>query len=246
MHDYSVYFVKDIASLKLEAPTDTLVVTHDMYDSPYIEGANYISFTKYATEYNNFEPELLVIVGINRMITPSNRCNFVNEYMQTLTPNIKKVVIDTAPFIGEPWRLWFHYSIAHCGKFNISYSYAIETEWKKWFYRETPDCRLAGANIRLFIDKTYSDLDPLTTDFEFYDVDPEPYDLLKEHVFEKYDSPKLIINNLLKQTNKQYGVDIGYETFTSNTTLKLPDLKIYQFVAEEIKRRVDTYNEVVR
>jgi len=173
----------------------------------------------------------------------------VNEYLQTMTMNIPKICIDIAPFIGEPWRLWFHYSMANCGKFNISYSYAIETEWEKWFYRNTQVCRLSKDNIRLFISNTIADLDLLTSSFKFFDIPEEEqtwYKKIKEHIFLKYNSPKLLINNILKLTNKHFDINFKYDSYLDNKSFELPNIGIYQFIVEENIRRIGIYNEVIK
>lgn len=255
-----VQFLKDTSTARIEnPPADTLVIFREGfgYGIPEIPGAEYVEFLEYKNRYTLFNPGLIVIVGLNRIITPSNRCDMVNEYLQTMTPNIPKICIDTEPFIGEPWRLWFHYSIAGCGTFGITYSYAIETEWEHWFYRDVPDCRLSKDNIRLFISDTISDLDPLQTVFDFQEpgaADEEWYRQAKQAVFEKRDTPKLIIGDLLKLSNRHFGIDLTFDSyrrknegtlFSEPGKISLPDLGIYRFVAEENLRRIGTYNEVI-
>lgn len=247
-----VQFLKNTSAVKTDnLPTKTLVIFRDGfgYQLPRIPGAEFIEFLEYKNKYMLFEPEFIIVIGLNRIITPSNRCDMVNEYLQTMTPNIPKICIDNAPFIGEPWRLWFHYSIANCGRFNITYSFAIETEWEKWFYRDVPDCRLSRDNIRLAISDTISDIEPMRSSFEFFDIfplDEDYYVNAKKHVFDKYDTPKMLINNLLKLANKHFGIDLSYDSYLENKIIKLPDIGIYRFVAEENERRRDIYNEVIK
>jgi len=244
-----VQFLKNINAVSLDLPENTLVVYHAMYfdQLPAID-AEYIEFQDYKKKYTMLEPEMIVVIGLNRIITPSNRCDFINEYLQTMTPNIEKISIDTEPFIGEPWRLWYHYSIANCGHFNITYSYAIETEWQYWFYRDVQECRLSGENIRLFISDTWSNIEPLTTQFEFYqpnEIDKHWYHEIKKHIFISYDTPKLLINNLLKLSNKRFDINLTYDSFRKNQKIILPDLNIFRFVAEENIRRMKIFNAVV-
>jgi len=246
-----VQFLKDTSKARLtELPPGTLIIYRDGfgYRIPQVQGMEYIEFLAYRNRYMLFNPPAIVVIGLNRIITPSNRCDMVNEYLQTMTPNIPKVCIDTAPFIGEPWRLWFHYSIAGCGRFNVNYSYAIETEWKKWFYREVPDCRLSRANIRLFLSDTISDLEPLRSSFELVEITShheEWYRKAKDHVFAKYDTPKLLVNNLLKLSNDHFGMDVSYDSYLENRAMRLPDVGVYRFMAEENERRMGIYNEVI-
>jgi len=246
-----VQFLKDTSAARLSGlPSGSLIVYREGfgYKTPNVPGVEYVEFLEYRNRYTLFDPPAIVVIGLNRIITPSNRCDMVNEYLQTMTPNIPKICIDTAPFIGEPWRLWFHYSIAGCGRFNINYSYAIETEWKKWFYRDATDCRLSRGNIRLFISDTISDLDRLESSFEFIEIphyDEAWYEKAKEHVFTKYETPKLLVNNLLKLSNKHFGIDLSFDSYLNNRKIRLPDVGVYRFVAEENERRMGIYNEVV-
>jgi|GEM_PF-1571624 len=257
-----VQFLKDTATARIhDPPANTLIIFRDGfgYGLPAIPGAEYIEFMEYKNRYTLFAPELMVIVGLNRIITPTNRCDMVNEYLQTMTPNIPKICVDTDPFIGEPWRLWFHYSVANCGHFGITYSFAIETEWEHWFYRDTPYCRLSNDNIRLFISDTVSDIAPLRTIFNLEEIssaDEEWYREAKEAVFARRDTPKLIINDLLKTANDRYGLDLSFNSwrtrpgeqkslFGDPDRVVAPDLGIYRFVVEENLRRMGIYNEVV-
>jgi len=247
-----VQFLKDTSKALLkDIPKNTLIIYREGFDYqiPQISGPEYIEFLEYKNKYTLFNPDLIIIIGPNRIITPSNRCDMVNEYLQTMTLNTPKICLDTAPFIGEPWRLWFHYSIANCGKFNITYSYAIETEWEKWFYREVIDCRLSGDHIRLFISDTISDLDPMTSSFCFFEVsggEQWQYQKMKEHVFSKYNSPKLLINNLLKLANQHFNKKLAYDSWRENKIFEVPDIGIYRFMVEENIRRMNIFNEVIK
>lgn len=257
-----VQFLRDTAKARInDAPSETLVLYREGfgYGIPEIPGAIYLDFLEYKNRYTLFDPKLIVVVGLNRIITPSNRCEMVNEYLQTMTPHIPKICLDTDPFIGEPWRLWFHYSIANCGNFGITYSFAIETEWKHWFYRDTPHCRLAGENIAMFISDTMSDIEPFQTEFVMEEPSSEEekwYQQIKEDVFRKRDTPKLIINDLLKEANRHFGLNLSFDSFRYRpedplglfpepARFVLPDLGIYRFVIEENLRRMGTYNAVV-
>ena len=245
-----VQFLKNTSQAIIDyIPKNTILVYRDGYNLPEIKGVEYIDFNEYKIKYNNIECEKMILVGINRLITPSNRCDMVNDYMQTMTDNIDKISIDTEPWIGEPWRLWYHYSIASCGSFGINYSYALETEWKKWFYREVSDCRLSGDNVRMFISDTYSDLEQLKTKFTFSDITPldqEYYDQVKNHVFEKYNTPKSLINFMMRDLNNYFDIKVSLDSYRENRTIDLPNLQIYKFIAEENLRRMHTYNEVIK
>ena len=243
-----VYLTKDVKGVGRHIPVDfvqdSVVVCHEMYDRPDLVGyRQMIDWTKYRSVYNDLEASKIILVGLNRMITPANRCDFVHTYLATLTPNIPKMVIDTAPFIGEPWRLFYHYLFTETNKFGYSYSYPIEGEWSKWFMRETNDCRLSADNLSMFIVDTFSDLKRLTTEYVFYDVDQvEWYEEMKKHVLDKYTSPKLWIAHLLSECNKKFGLKVSFDTYLDGGLCSVPDLGVYRFVVEENQRRQGIYN----
>ena len=249
---YKVQFLKDTSKMIIRGyPKNTLLIYRDGfgYELPKLSGVEYLEFLEYKKKYPILKPEFIIVIGLNRIITPSNRCDMVNEYLQTMSMHTPKICIDTAPFIGEPWRLWFHYSVANCNRFNITYSYAIETEWESWFYRDVPDSRLAGENIKQYLSHTYSDLEPLRAQFTFRKVEKEDLDWyaeVKSTVFEKYGSPKLLINNLLKQANIHYSMKLTFDSYRSGGCTELPDLRVFRFVVEENMRRLKIYNEVIK
>jgi len=245
-----VQFLKDTASANLgDIPPDTYLVYYDGYSYPKAANLNYMPFLKFKSVYSTLHFNKLIFVGLNRMITPANRCNMVNDFIQTMTRNTDKMSIDTAPFIGEPWRIFYHYDVTNTGRFSVPHGYAIETEWKTWFYRDTNFCRLATENIRGLISDTYSDLEPLKLKIEFEDVDAsdqEWYDEIKKHIIERFDTPKMMILTLLKECNKRYGIDFDMDFYRTGYRIILHDLGIYRFVAEENDRRMKIYNEVIR
>jgi hypothetical protein len=253
-----IQFLKDTATAKLDIPEKTIVVYRDGFNLPKLD-ADYIEFEKYKIAYDSIDCKFMVIVGLNRIINPANRCDFIHEHLTTLTPNIPKVSIDTLPWIGEPWRLYYHYQYSRCGKFGANYSYPIEGEWQKWFYRESNDSQISGKNVRLLIESTYSDLDPLDATFELTEPtekDIEWYAQVKDQVFAKYDTPKMLVNNLLKLANAHFGLDVTFDSFRAKSTenlfgaksnfFKVPDLGIYRFMVEENRRRLDTFNAIIR
>jgi len=245
-----IYLTKDIKTVGRQLPADfvkdAVVVCHEMYDRPEgIEPKQFIEWSKYRLVYSELEASKIILVGLHRMIVPSNRCDFIMDHMTTLTPNVPKIVIDTVPFLGEPWRVFFMYLFTNTNKFGAGYSYPIEGEWQKWFYRDVNDCRLSAENIKLFINSTYTDLDKLTTAYTFFEPDEgqvEWYGEIKAHIFAKYNTPKLWINGLLGECNKHFKIKFEYDSYLKNGEFKLLDLGVYRFVAEEAMRRQGIYN----
>lgn len=246
-----IQFIKDLKTVKLpELPEDTWVIYKEGYDIPDIPGIRgNIEFQEYKTIYHNIHANLLIFFGLNKIMTPSNRTDFVFEHLFTITRDIPKMSIDHLPFIGEPWRFWFHYGLCGTGKFAIPYSYTIETEWKHWFLRDKNNCRLDSDNIGFCITDTYSDIDMLSYKADFYDlndVDLQWYDEVKEFVFNKYTSPKLWINNLLKMCNNKFGINYSIDSYKENEVYLLPELGVYKFLHEENIRRLNTFNKIIQ
>jgi hypothetical protein len=243
-----IFFTKDINKViasELGPVPDALVVYHDMYPKPEIEAQQVIEWSKYRGVYSETEASRIILIGLNRMINPANRCDFIHDYLTTLTPNIPKMVIDTSPFIGEPWRLFYHYLFANCNKFGFNYSYPIEGEWKKWFLYETNECRLSASSLPLFITDTYSDLTPLTTSYDLHvpdDAALEWYGEARGQIFEKYSSPKMWVTHLLALSNKHFNLKIDFDSYLTNEVFVVPDMGVYRFVVEENRRRQGIYN----
>lgn len=224
----------------------TVVIYHAMYDKPEVKTGMVIEWEKYKSIYSTLEPSRVVLIGINRMITPGNRCDFIHAYLVVMTPQIPKISIDTSPFIGEPWRLYFHYQLVNSfSKFGANYSYPIEGEWKRWFERDVEGCKFSPDNLKDYIVDTYSELPVLTTSFELYGPekkDLEWYEEVKRFEFDRFRAPKLLLANLLRTSNKHFGLDIGYDSYLTNVSFRVPDIGIYRFMVEENRRRLGIYN----
>lgn len=223
----------------------TLVIYRDGYALPLVPGATFVEFERYKVSYIDHQPTHIIMVGTNRIFVPSVRTEMVFEYLQTMTSHIRKMSIDTAPFVGEPWRLWFHYSLTFGEWLGVNYSYAVETDWQHWFLRNKAESIIDPNGVLANKRHTVSDLAPLATSFEFKEPDTQLADLynrVKAFAFEKHDTPKLIVTAMLRELNKSIGMQIGFDSYLSNAHITLPDFGIYRFVAEECQRRQAIYN----
>lgn len=247
--EHRIVFTDEPKNVRIdEVPPDTFLIYHEMYDPPKIKGVKNISYLDYRAGYIDLHANMFILVGLNRMSTPSSRCDFALEYLSVMTTNIPKVSIDTTPFIGEPWRLFFHYQFTHNNTFNMPHSYAVQTEWQHWFYRDIRDCLISPENIGPYITKTISTLRPLTTSFAFSDAtanDEEWYLEAKKFIFKKYHTPKSLINFLLKLSNEHFKLELDYNSYLTNRSFLLPDLGVYRFMVEENIRRMQIYNKII-
>lgn len=244
---YKIQFIKDTskAIIPKEFKENTLVIFREGYKLPNIPKAEYIEFEKYKITYTNYHPNNIIMVGTNRIFVPQRRCDLVFEYLQTMTSHINKMSIDTEPFIGEPWRLWFHWSLAYGTWLGFNYSYVVETDWQHWFYRDNETSIIEADNIKDKIGEVNSDLKRVNTSFEFYDPDlflSEFYNEVKDVAFAKYSTPKLIIQMMNKELNKHLSINFDFNSYLDNKSYKLPNFGIYRFIAEECRRRMSIYN----
>ncbi|MGL5980399.1 MAG: hypothetical protein ACRCZY_05890 [Phocaeicola sp.] len=247
-----IQFIKDTSKAIIPEhldSDDTIVVYRDGYKLPELKNAVYVDFEKYKSTYLNFKQSNLIMVGTNRIFIPQNRCDMVYEYLQTMSNHINKYSIDTLPFVGEPWRMWFNFSLVYGRWLDFNYSYVVETDWQHWFYRDQEDSVISANSINGKLDDVYSDLDEIQFDVEYYDPDLfllDVYNKVKEFAFGKYSTPKQIVSTMLKELNKHLDIKFSYESFLTERKVKLPNLGVYRFVAEENKRRVDIYNTIAK
>lgn len=246
-----IFFTRDVQGLlERKFGSDfgprTLVVYHDMYDKPDVKAAEVVNWRKYKAAHDKYEVNRIVLIGMNRMKPPHNRCDFIHAYLSVMTPQIHKISIDTAPFIGEPWRLFYHYQVVNSfAGFGANYSYPLEGEWLKWFSRDFEECRFSPKNLKGCIVDTYTELPRLRTSFELYMPDADSlewYEEAKKAEFGKFRSYKTLLRSFLKSANKHFGIDLTYDSYLKNKHIRVPDVGIYRFIVEENRRRLDIYN----
>jgi hypothetical protein len=249
-----VYYINNFYNFNYDTvlPANTLIVKHD-YIKELQTKNKVIDWSEYKSKYLELESyNNLALIGISKMINPANRCQFINDYLSVMTRNKNKFIFDNKPFEGEPWRLFWNYQFANLDDeiFKINYSYPIEDNYLKWFYREKNQSlfipHVLGSSLKNYF---YTELKAINFKVSFYDVTEEDlknYEELKLLIKEKYYTPKLIINNLLKLCNNLFNVNINFNSYLEQDYLVLPDLKIYHFMAEENTRRKNIYNIFIK
>lgn len=123
----------NIPSVAIDAPGPSLLVHHRAY--PAIAGdMPRMTFDAFAENPRRHVSGLqaLVLVGLNRIITPANRTAEVFEVLFNNTPDLRKISIDRTLFDSEPWRLWFHFGATGSPFDGYSYSYLLESHYKAW------------------------------------------------------------------------------------------------------------------
>ena len=125
----SIILTQDIEFVSLDLPAPVLCVHHRTYPVPVAWSAGALEFSDFARAPRQHLTGLgaLVIVGLNRIMTPSNRTQEVFEILFNLSPALRKVSIDRTLFIAEPWRSWFHFGLTGTPDGAYTYSYLAES-----------------------------------------------------------------------------------------------------------------------
>lgn len=240
------FIVKDVVNidqyLGCLPKDDTLVVHIDVWDVKTTFKS--IPWSKFKGSFIDFEENHLVIVGMNRIRTEASRYDMVYSHIYKLKNYQAKIVIDEQPFTGEPWRLWYVYGFLFHTWIAGENSMAIQRSWNRWFERDTDDCHISEKNILNHISDTFSDLDVLETTFELRSPDlfeSGKYEEVKQFSFEKHDTPRMIVAEMIKNLN----LDISYDSYLENRAFTLPDFGVTRFMVEENKRRMGIYNQIV-
>jgi len=129
-----IYLSKDIGFLSPPLDGRTVCVVHKAYPAPNIPDARVVAWEGFEEDpqgcIKGFDN--LVMVGLNKLITPSTRTKHVWEIVYNRMRDIRKVSIDRMLFVSEPWRAWFHFGFVGAKYLDYGYSYIAETRWKQW------------------------------------------------------------------------------------------------------------------
>lgn len=142
----------------------------------------------------------MVVVGLSRILTPSNRVRYGQVFLRP-RPGLRRVIVDRFLFVGEPWRAFWHmYSVGvpHCG---FTDSFLAESRWRDSVAEQTEDPFSADAILSSLGDRV-SRLDPPRLpciDAEFVETTAgthEDYAAEKERAFAEEVSAEGIIRRL--------------------------------------------------
>lgn len=87
--------------------------------------------------------DLLVIVGMTEIVTPSNRVK-TGPFLNEPTAYPARESVDRALFIGEPWRAWWHWGCVGAAWRDVPHSFRLEGLWSQWLDNRIDDpCSLS-------------------------------------------------------------------------------------------------------
>lgn len=127
-----IILAKDTGFVRLDVGSEALCVHHKSYTPPLTSpGCRHIVFDEFKKNPRGamMGRSTLVLVGMNRIITPSNRTEEVFEVIHNNSTDWLKISMDRTLFISKPWRAWFHFGSVDASYREYTYSYLAESHW---------------------------------------------------------------------------------------------------------------------
>lgn len=112
---------------------EALCVRHPKYVAPTTGPAcTHMTFPEFERDPRGAAngKRVLVMVGMNRIISPANRTQNVFEFLHNDSRHLRKISVDRTLFVAEPWRTWFHFGFVGAPYREYTYSYLAETHWR--------------------------------------------------------------------------------------------------------------------
>ena len=128
-----IILTHDPAAVSIDAGPEALCVRHPAYQAPRTAaGCLHVDWQEFEAEPRRWMDgrSLVVVVGLNRIITPGNRTREVFEVLYNLSRDVRKLSIDQTLFVAEPWRAWFHFGFVGAPYREYTYSYLAESHWR--------------------------------------------------------------------------------------------------------------------
>ena len=133
MNDHRIILTRETGLYRVDLDIPAVVAYHRAYRPPLVTG-DVLVVPLEELEANPRgvmgDRTTLVMVGLSRAMTPSNRTHELWEILFNATPGWHKVSLDTTLFVGEPWRAWFHWGFVGAPYREYTYSYLAESHWK--------------------------------------------------------------------------------------------------------------------
>src|SRR3990167_8127646 len=254
-----IYLSKNTEALSLtHLPQPCVCVTHAKYKPPICHARtvhlDFETFTASSRDALKGAASLL-LVGLNHMITPSNRTEMAWEVVYNNTPELPKFVVNRTPFIGEPWRLWFSFGAVGAKYLDYTYSYISESHYNAFiegitesnpFSVETALAATSGV-IESDYPEWFTRIDvkeiPMSSDVH------SDYLQLKDRCFEEETSIKAIFRRLgafAQQACPQRCMPATSLFDHRELSVTATNLKIDQYLIGHIKEAVALTNAITR
>lgn len=260
-----ITFTSDIPSLRLSGKG--LGVYHKSFADrlPSGDGIEWVEFGRMSKEFRQRDPlsfggECLVFVGLNRIFTPSSRIHPVFERLQTapLPDGICAYSIDHAPYIGELWRLFAHWSFTRLDFGGYTYSFLLESHYKAFCDGAKPDNPLTVKKIAAYAkDKVDMDYEvyfkkqPMVEIIKMDQSVHRKYQDLKARLFDAHETIAPIIRGLsafAQEACPARRIMRECDLFERPDNLRIvrTDLKVDEHLAGQLLAKVKEVNAVCR
>lgn len=92
-------------------------------------------------------PGTMVVVGLSRLMSPSNRVCLGRALLRP-RPGIERISVDDVLFVSEPWRAWWHFrAVGADAPWRLTDSFLAETRWRTALETGAPDPFSADAIV---------------------------------------------------------------------------------------------------
>lgn len=109
-------------------------VVHPQYACPRALASAHVDYKEFLNNTRRVisGADTVYLVGLTKMVTPSNRTKMAWEVIFNNTPNIPKVVVDHVLFRVNPWRVVFMFNAVGERYLDYTYSYIAESHYNSY------------------------------------------------------------------------------------------------------------------
>ncbi len=257
----NIIFSKDISKIKIKAKA-AICIYHKYYAKilPQIENCEFVEFKYLCDNYQNTNffnnKDTVVFVGANKFFTTSTRFHPVFEILQYGLEGMQRYSVDIAPYIGQLWRLWAHFSFANVEFGGYTYSYLLESHYNAFLEGAREQNPLSLENIKKYADgHVYIDYDRFFSDpkVEIVSLLPtvhDEYQKLKAKLFDENDKINPIIKGLsdfAKSVCPDRRIPQEHKIFETPDDIHIvrTDLKVDEYLTNKLLNKISEVNKVV-
>lgn len=241
-------------------PGRTLCVHHKAIQPPALADCRYVPWDEYRRDHHHGTQlggvTNLVFAGLNRMITPSNRIDPAWETLFNLTGGIHRFSVDEAPYLGDLWRLWFHFGATGTPFGGYSYSYLLESHYKAFLAGVRTDNPLAlqvirrhsQGHVHCAYDRYFAD--PHIDVLRLLPSVHAEYQQLKSELFDRHDKIHPILKGLADFTQAhcpERAIPAEHRIFSTPDCVRIvrTDLAVDEYLTGKLLAKIREVNTVV-
>ena len=197
----------------------------------------------------------MVMVGLSRIFTPSNRCK-MHEIFHRPRAGVGWFSLDDRLFVGEPWRMLWHFTAVGVNYAGMTDSYLAESRYDRAEAEREPcpfrlEEVLRYGSGAVVVDGAFRHGKMLVEEYDTTPAEKEAYQKEKALAFEHEKTLPAILKRLvavakaalpkrLMPTSTQIS---GYPSGASIRVVRT-DLPVDRFLTERLQRVVDLTNGI--